>query len=206
MSIERPGVDKAQSRKQRGRPASTCAASHEQILDAVQAILTEKSVRNLTIEEVARRAGVGKPTIYKWWPSKAALVLDLFEQRMVPQLGVPQATTAEQVIRSQVTETIRLLSGFFGKVARELIAEGQSDPAVLEEYREKYIRHRRAFSTEVIERAKASGEFRGDTDPDVLIDMIYGPIYYRLLIGHKPLDNAYGSKIVDEALARVKLP
>lgn len=190
--------------KRRGRPSSASATSHDQILDAVHAILQEKSVRDLTIEEVARRAGVGKPTIYKWWPSKAVLVLDLFEERMVGTLAVPHATTAEEAIRSQVTELIRLLNGFFGKVARELIAEGQSDPNVLQEYRERYLSKRRAFTIDVIERAKATGEFQSDVDPNVVIDMIYGPIYYRILLQHEVLDTTFGNKVVDNVLSCIR--
>ncbi|MEO7715354.1 MAG: TetR/AcrR family transcriptional regulator [Capsulimonas sp.] len=191
-------------KKQRGRPASSSATSHEQILDAVQAILTEKSVRDLTIEEVARRAGVGKPTIYKWWPSKFALVLDLFERQKIPTVRAPMEATAEEVIRLQVATTIEFLNGFFGKVARELVAEAQSSPDLLREYQERYIMPRRAVSHEVIYKAITSGEFRRDTDPDILIDMIYGPIYYRLLIRYKELDTAYGDTIVTHALSTVK--
>src|SRR5688500_113451 len=102
--------------RQRGRPRSLAAASHDVILDTVYDILQQKSVRDLTIEEVARQAGVGKLTIYKWWPSKAALVMDMFEERIVDKLSVPAAAPAEQVIRTQVRELIRLLNGFFGKV------------------------------------------------------------------------------------------
>ncbi len=188
-------IDRGQ--KRRGRPTSISAVSHEQILDAVEAILREKSVRDLTMEEVARRAGVGKPTLYKWWPSKAVLVLDLFEERMVGSLAVPDTVTAEEAIRTQVAELIRLLNGFFGKVARELIAEGQSDPNVLREYRERYVSKRRAFTREVIERAKASGEFPPNVDPELLIDQIYGPIYYRLMLQHEPLDADFGRQVVD---------
>ncbi len=190
--------------KRRGRPANRNAVSHDKILDAVQEILQEKSVRDLTIEEVARRAGVGKPTIYKWWSSKAGLVLDLFEQRMVGSLAVPNGTNAEEAIRAQVTELIRLLNGFFGKVARELIGEGQSDAEVLREYRDRYISKRRAFTRQVIEQAKQSGEFRSDVDPGIVIDQIYGPIYYRLLLQHEPLDTAFGTKLVDDVLQCIK--
>ena len=129
----------------RGRPRSTAAASHEGILNAVFEILQEKSVRELTMEEVARRAGVGKPTLYKWWPSKGAIVLDMFEERIAVKLAVPDAKTAEQAIRAQVAEVIRLAGGFFGKVAAEIIAEGQSDPTILEDYRNRYMSRRRAF-------------------------------------------------------------
>src|SRR5258707_9079277 len=113
--------------KRRGRPRSAAAASHDAILGAVYDLLHEKSVRDLTIEEVAKRAGVGKPTIYRWWPSKAALVMDMFEERIAPQFRVSDAATAEATIRRNVTALIRLLNGFFGKVSAEIIAEGQSD-------------------------------------------------------------------------------
>ncbi len=69
--------------------------------------------------------------------------------------------TAEEAIRAQVTELIRALNGFFGKVAAEIIAEGQSEPEVLHEYQTRYLCHRRAFTIEVIEKARASGEFPG---------------------------------------------
>lgn len=188
----------------RGRPRSAAAASHEAILDAVYEILHEKSVRDLTLEEVARRAQVGKPTLYKWWPSKAALVMDMFEERIVGGLSVPSEKTAEETIRAQVTEMIRVLNGFFGKVAAEIIAEGQSEPGVLQEYRDRYLCHRRAFTTEVIEKAKASGEFTKEIDPALLIDMIYGPIYYRLLVRHQKLDQSFGDDLVDHLMDLVK--
>src|SRR5580704_17860665 len=101
--------------KRLGRPPRSAATSHSEIIDAVFELLHKKSVFDLTMEEIAQYAKVGKPTIYKWWPSKAALVLDLFEQRVVPDLAVPSARTAEEAIRKQVKELIRLLNVFFGK-------------------------------------------------------------------------------------------
>ena len=188
----------------RGRPRRVAATSHQDILDAVYELLQAKSVRDLTIEEVARHAGVGKPTIYRWWPSKAALVMDMFEERVAPQFNPGGAATAEATIRGQVAALIRLLNGFFGKVTAEIIAEGQSDPDVLREYRERYVLKRRTYSRELIERAKASGEFRADADPELLIDMVYGSIYYRLLVGHQKLDRQFGDALVDRAMAGVK--
>lgn len=191
-------------RSRRGRPRGEAAASHNNILDVVHKILQEKSVRDLTIGEVARRAGVGKPTIYKWWPSKAALVMDMFEERIVVRLAVPGGGTAEHVIRTQVRELIRLFNGFFGKVAAEIIAEGQSDPAILREYRDRYMIKRRAFAYEVIDRAVEAGELKPPVDAELLMDMIYGPIYFRLLVRHGELDQAFGDALVDRAMAHLK--
>ena len=193
-------------RKARGRPARNEATAHDHILDAVHALLQHKSVRDLTIEEVAKRAGVGKPTIYRWWPSKAALVMDMFEERVAPQFRVSDAATAEATLRRNVTVLIRLLNGFFGKVSAEIIAEGQSEPEVLREYRERYVLKRRAASHDLIQRAKVSGEFREDVDPDLLIDMVYAPIYYRLLVRHQKLDKRFGDALVDRVMASVGQP
>src|SRR5580692_10750203 len=82
------------STRRKGRPPLQTAASHAAIVDAVYALLQEKSVRDLTIEEVAKRARVGKPTIYKWWPTKATLVLAMLCERMAPNLEMPTDLTA----------------------------------------------------------------------------------------------------------------
>src|SRR6202048_2475512 len=86
----------------KGRPPSEMAASHAAIIDAVYALLQEKSVRDLTMEEVAKRAKVGKPTLYKWWPTKATLVLAMLCERMAPKLDMPTALTAAESLRFRV--------------------------------------------------------------------------------------------------------
>jgi len=198
------GILNPRRRPAPGRPKSSAAASHEAIIDAVYAILQEKPARDLTIEEVAKRAKVGKPTIYKWWATKAALVMDTFAERVVHRFDVPKSLTAEESIRLQVGELIWLGNEFFGKVLSDIIAEGQSDPAVLESYRDRYLKNRRIISTEIIERAYASGEFKRRVEPELLIDMIYGPIYYRMLIRHQPLDKEFGDQLLGHVMAYLK--
>lgn len=191
----------AQTKRKRGRPAGTCAVAHERILDTVQAILEEKSFQDLTMEEVARRAEVGKPTLYKWWPSKSALVLDLFQERLVRPLAVSEEMLPAEKIRAQVHEAIWLLNGFFGKLAREIIAEGQADPETLRQYRNIYLAERRGLTQGFLAEARDAGELWADRDPELLIDLIYGPIYYRLLVGHQPLDVYFGNMLVDSVLS-----
>lgn len=191
----------AQTKSKRGRPAGTCAVAHERILDTVQAILEEKSFQDLTMEEVARRAEVGKPTLYKWWPSKSALVLDLFQERLVRPLAVSENMLPAEKIRAQVQEAVWLLNGFFGKLAREIIAEGQADPETLRQYRNIYLAGRRGLTQGFLAEARDAGEPWADRDPELLIDLIYGPIYYRLLVGHQPLDACFGNTLVDSVLS-----
>ena len=126
-----PAKDSAPPR--RGRPPIEAAESHARILDAVYELLQERSVRDLTMEAVANRAGVGKPTLYKWWPTKAALVLAMFRERIAVALPPPSVGTAEEAIRDAARALIGPLNGQLGKVLSELIAEGQSEPAILRE-------------------------------------------------------------------------
>jgi AcrR family transcriptional regulator len=105
------------------------AENHAAILDAVYPLLQEQSVRDLTMEAVAKRAGVGKPTLYKWWPTKAALVLAMYRERIVDARPEPvPSETAEETMRRAAVAIIRALQGLLGKVVVELIAEGQSEP------------------------------------------------------------------------------
>src|ERR1700752_62996 len=100
----------------KGRPPSKMAASHSAIMDAVYTLLQGKSVRDLTIEEVAKRARVGKPTLYKWWPTKATLVLAMLSERMVRNLEKPTVLTAEESLRFRVRRLIAAFKGPFGKI------------------------------------------------------------------------------------------
>jgi len=197
-------VTDTQEKKQRGRPAGASAVSHDRILDAVQSLLEEKSIKDLTIEEVSRRADVGKPTIYKWWPTKMSLVLDLFQNRIMITAEVSDRGTFEESVVARIQDLISRLNGFSGKVSREIIAAGQSDPGVLDQYREICVRDSRASMNILIQRAKADGQIREDVDPDLLTDLIYGPIYYRLLIAHLPLDGDYGRDVVQRALSTAR--
>jgi AcrR family transcriptional regulator len=189
-----------QSSTRIGRPRSENAASHEAILDAVHELLQEKSARELSMEAVAKRAGVGKPTLYKWWPSKAALIFTMVQERMHGPMEAPQGESAEESIRGRMRNLIDGFNGLFGKVLAELIAEGQSDPRVLHELYERLISHRRAALIAHIERAKIAGEFTDDTDPELLVDAIFGPVYYRLLLRLTPLTQQYGQKLIDQVL------
>lgn len=168
-------------------------------MDAVYAFLQERSVRELTMEGIAERANVGKPTLYKWWPSKAALVMAVLQQRLVPKPEPISAKTAEEAIRARMHRLVRVFNGMFGKVLADLIAEGQNDPGLLGELYEKHIRQRREALVAEIERGKQAGEFYAEVDSDLLVDSLIGPIYYRLLIKSAPLTEAY----VDQLLAQV---
>lgn len=190
----------------RGRPPLAEAESHAAILDAVYELLKKQSIRDLTMEAVAKRAKVGKPTLYKWWPTKAELVLAMFRERILsahPPPPVPDET-AEEAISQAACLLIRAFEGPLGKVSAELIAEGQSEPAIMRKWFDEHIRHRRARNAEDIERGKANGELLPQTDSQLVIDSIFGAIYYRLLFRSAPLTEQFGKELVTQVFRGLK--
>src|SRR5580692_6071367 len=184
----------------KGRPPSGMAVSHDAIMDAVYALLQEKSVRDLTMQEVAKRAKVGKPTLYKWWPTKATLVLAMLCERMAPNLEKPTGLSAEESRRFRVRRLIDAFNGPFGKIVAGLIAEGQSEPAVLQEFFGRWVGPRRTATIADLQRAKDAGELRSETEPELLNDAIFGAIYYRLLLRSGPLTRRFGGELVEHIL------
>lgn len=184
----------------RGRPPRQTAESHAVILDAVYALLQEKSVRDLTMEEVAKRAKVGKPTLYKWWPNKATLVLAMLCERMAPNLEKPTVLTAEESLRFRVRRLINAFNGPFGTIVAGLIAEGQSEPAILQAFFDRWVRPRRTATIADLQRGKHAGELRSETEPELLNDAIFGAIYYRRLLRSAPLTRRFGEELVEQVL------
>ena len=169
-------------------------------MDAVYTLLQEKSVRDLTMEEVARRAKVGKPTLYKWWPTKATLVLAMLCERMAPKLDMPTDLTPEESLRFRVRRLIDAFNGPFGRIVAGLIAEGQSEPAVLQEFFDRWISPRRNATIADLQRGKDAGELRSETEPELVNDAIFGAIYYRMLLRSGPLTRRFGEEVVEQVL------
>jgi AcrR family transcriptional regulator len=190
----------------KGRPPRQRAESHAAILDAVYALLQSKSVRDLTMEEVARRARVGKPTLYKWWPTKATLVLAMLCERMAPNLEKPTALNARESLRFRVRRLIDAFNGPFGKIVAGLIAEGQSEPAVLGEFFARWVGPRRNATIADLQRGKNAGELRSEAEPELLNDAIFGAIYYRLLLRSSPLTKRFGEELVEHVLGGQRAP
>ncbi len=104
------------------------------------------------------------------------------------------------VIRTKMRLLIKEFNGLFGKVMADLIAEGQSDPSLLKELYEGHIKLRRESTVSDIERGKANGEFAVDVDPELLIDSMFGPLYYRMLLRLGPLTEQFGNDLISQAL------
>ncbi len=180
--------------KKMGRPR--CAETKNAILTASYDLLLENGFEAVTVEKIAERASVSKATIYKWWPNKAAVVMDSFLSAAVARLPVPDSGSVFSDMLVQVTHLARFLISREGKVITELIAEGQFDPGLAEAYRARYFTPRRLDSRHILERGIQRGELKEDLDIELSIDLIYGPIFYRLLITGQPIDTTFIKNLV----------
>ena len=191
--------DEACDAKHAGRPR--CPVAHRNILQAARDLVAEVGFAGLTIEGVAARAGVGKTTIYRRWPNKSSLVLDAFFEDISPPAGFADTGNVREVIRRQMRKLVRELNGPTGCKIATLLANGQFDKDMAEAFRARWIEQRRAEARDVVKRGIAQGEIRRDVDPDVLVDALYGPIYFRLLSGHAPLTPSFADALTDLVLS-----
>ena len=166
--------------KKLGRPRSE--KTKNAILTAAYELLLENGFGAVTIEKIAERAGVSKATIYKWWPNKAAVVMDAFFDAAVVRLPVPDTGSTINDMIIQVNNLAKFFISREGKVINEIIAEGQYDQKLAETYRTIYFKPRRLDSRYILERGISRGEIKKSLDIELIMDLIFGPVFYRLLI------------------------
>ena len=197
-------MEERTSPRRLGRPPLQEAAAHARVLDAVCAILRERPARDLTMEMVAKRAGVGKPTLYKWWSTKAALILATFAERLSVSREPVHGATAEQSVRARARRLAGEFDGFFGTVMAGLIAEGQGDAAVLSDLYRNHVSPSRAATIAEIERGMEAGELAPETDPTLVVDSIFAPLYFRLMLRGDPVTEAYADDLVENAFRHIR--
>jgi AcrR family transcriptional regulator len=181
----------------RGRPRSESASAA--ILRATVELLQSKGFSALSVDAIAARAGVGKATIYRWWPNKAAVVMDAFLADTAPGMPFPDTGSTREDLRRQMRSVIRLFNTpEIGGPFKALIGESQHDPALAAALRERFVASRRAAAKEVLARGIERGELRGDLDLDIALDALYGALYYRLLVSGARLTARYADAILDE--------
>ncbi|MCI5060868.1 MAG: TetR/AcrR family transcriptional regulator [Alphaproteobacteria bacterium] len=182
-NIDENGIeDEIQDKvKPAGRPRSE--SSRRAILDATRRLLTHSSVQKLSIEAIARKAGVGKTTIYRWWPNKAAVVMEAVFSQPAFHNVLPTPKSAAEGVHSQIDKLARQLSGKNGRTIAEIIGEAQPDGESLRILIQSFLQERYNSLSSYIEGGKQNGEFDPEIDTDSAIDIILGPLFFRLMSG-----------------------
>jgi len=185
-----------------GRPRSERA--RQAILRAAADLLLDEGTAQVSMDAVAERAGVSKATIYRWWPSKERLALDALLEWAATGSSPRDTGSLRSDLLALVRPWVReIRRRRFARVIAALLTEAHSDPAFAEDYRRHFVEQRRAPMRAAFERAIARGEAPADLDVEVALDLIYGPIYHRLLHGHAPLTDRFATSVIDLALAGI---
>ncbi len=182
----------------RGRPRSPVC--HATILDAVLGLLESEGYDGITIEGVARQAKVGKQTIYRRWNSKPELILEAYAKHVETQVPIPDRGTLRADLEAFLTTAFSRLSKNSGPIMRGLMGDAARDGDFASLLRDVFIVKRRQSIRRIFESAQARGELRPDADFELMMDLIFGPVWYRLLNRHGKLDRAYARKLVDALL------
>jgi AcrR family transcriptional regulator len=177
--------DVGRGKRSPGRPRSEPARLA--ILRSTLRLLEKKGFSELNIEAVAAQAGVGKTTVYRWWPNKAALIADAFATSTSQKLHFPDTGSVRADMSQQMCQVIKIFRSRRGRIVSAIVGGGQSDRELIAAFRERFLWPRRREAYATLRRGILRGELRKDLDMDLVLDSLYGPIYMRFLIQHDKL-------------------
>jgi AcrR family transcriptional regulator len=172
-------------------------ASRARVLDSAAELLKSEGYTALTMERVAAESGVAKTTLYRHWPTKAALCMELYLEEAGRELRDPDTGDVAEDLKQIVSAVVRLQTRTAaGPAFLGLIAEAQINPDSREAFLAEFAERRRAITRRVLERAVTRGELRPDVDVDLVIDALGGATTFRLLQGHAPLNAKFADALV----------
>ena len=159
--------------------------------------MDETTFAQVTAEAITERAGVSKATVYRWWPNKAAIVIEAFREAFAPDLPLRHAGSLREDLTQQLRNFARLLSGRGGRMLRSFIVAARSDPEVAAAFRSIWRDPRREEARQMLRQKQLSGQLRQDANLDLVLDSLYGPLYYRFLVANEPPSPKYAEAIAD---------
>jgi AcrR family transcriptional regulator len=198
------GNSSVEEPKTRGRHRSLEAEAS--ILRAALYLLERKPLRRVTTDAIAQRAGVSKATIYKWWPNKSLVALDAYLRGMTDRVAMPDSGSAEIDFTVQLKSVTNFYKSPLGKLFCQFIAEGQSDPGFLALFRDRFLYARRDAARVMWRRGVDRGEIRKEIDGEIVLDLIYGPMVFRLLAGHGSLNDRESEAMIEAVFGGLRQP
>jgi AcrR family transcriptional regulator len=192
-------------RRPRGRPRSEKA--RQAILAAAGDLMLSGGLPAATMDAIAARAGVSKVTVYKWWPSRGAVALDGFLDRVAGTLAIPAGLSAADALTWQIDALIRIFRDTTaGPLMRALVAVAQTDPDIAGALRDQWLAPRRAVCLDTLRAGVQRGEIRPGLDLEAIMDELFGPVYHRLFFGHAPLSDDLAATMVGHLMAGIGVP
>jgi len=181
-----------------GRPRD--AGADEAIMLASVEVLAEKGPAGFTVDAVAARAGCGKATIYRRWPSRANLLLDTAHRMGLEPALVDTGSLRDDLVQIMTQLGTKLRDTPAGRILPGVIAEAAVNPE-MREVLGRFIRDRRSRPREAVQRGVDRGELPPDTDVELLLDVLGGTVFYREMVSGEPADEPFVERLVDRLLA-----
>ncbi|MDB5618071.1 TetR/AcrR family transcriptional regulator [Tardiphaga sp.] len=191
------GLDAKPAR--RGRPRS--AETEQAILESAYAIMAAQGLAAASIDAIARDCGVSKMTIYKWWPSREALLIDAFLRQASSILPLPETGDPLTRLRKHAAAYVRALNGDFGKVQLAVISECIAGTGSAKIFSDRYLAMRRDVAVQIIRLGQQDNSIKASDPAGDLYDRIYGTLFYQYVFGFRTLTKDYAEKLVDAVLA-----
>jgi len=173
--------------KSRGRPRDP--ATRKRILAAASQLLDEGGLSAVTMEAIAARAQVGKPTVYREWPNANAVAMSAFLERARMPAARARSRTALLALKRQLRELSEAFATRAGRSTVMMIAAAQNDSELAKVFRTHFVMKSREEGRALLLRAMEEGDVRRGIDIEAALDLIYAPLYFRLLMGHAPLST-----------------
>ncbi|OBB82496.1 TetR family transcriptional regulator [Mycobacterium colombiense] len=189
----------AESDGQRSVKPTRSAETTAMILRAALELGTEMGFDALTVERLAQSTGVAKTTIYRRWPNISTVVMDAFLAEVDRAAPIVERGTARESLAASLKALARLYRSPHGQILRILIGRAQIDDELRGAVITRWVEPRRARARSVVRHGIDSSELRDGLDPDIVLDLLYGPIYHRLLVPyeHGDLSGTYIDALLD---------
>ena len=185
--------------------ATRAARSEQAILDATRELLAEGGVGGLTVEGVSHRAGVAKTTIYRHYRGKRELALAVLIDMVEQVVSTPDTGDTRTELVNFVDAAVQILgSTLMGRVMQGLVSDLAADPVLAKAFQERVVALRIAEADRLLARGIERGDLRADTDVELAHELLFGPVYYRLLLSGAPLDEGLAGRVVDAVMTAFK--
>lgn len=185
-----------------GRPRSQRA--RRAVLHVARALFAKGGYAAATVEGVAARAGVAKTTIYRWWPNRAALLVEVLVEEAAAAAPPPDGGDPLRALRAEMRSIAVAANGFSGRLLTSLLGQAQQDPDVRTALLQGLFYPRREASAEAIRRAQAAGALRSDAPPQVAVDLFFGPLFFRVFVRHAPVTDAFVRRVFEDVVAGLR--
>lgn len=178
----------------RGRPRDLGA--RKAILKAAYELLQDGGIAAVTIEAVAARANVGRPTVYRWWPNANAVAMAALMETAETSVSKVESKSAIAALRRQLRAVASVFSTPAGRSVASMLASSESDTEISKSFRNHFIFERREEGRALLKRAMREGAIRSDVDLDTTLDLLYGPLFYRLIAAPGTLQPSYSDRVL----------